>query len=312
MRRLLSVLILMCLLLALLPGALAQDEPPPTEEPPTATEEPDVVTVLGEGLPVLVNARNDLELLATSEMGNERPPGWSGSLDVNDPQLAILIRLDLELLTGTLLGVGGYPADWFGANPGTNYAIARDIRHDLELLADALLTEDFRLPNWSGDIPLMRCNRSTQALVRLLELGGVFTLPVAPDVADYCHQTELAAAVFTEVNLLSNPIFSDGNVFATNPSAPPAAWTINNDFAVGFLDQGAALSVGTIPNGEGITPLARSYAQFSKMTLVSGENFLVFVEYTYTTITELEFEELPNAAEMEAETYCGARWCGAG
>ncbi len=115
----------------------------------------------GDTLTVLVRSRSDLEILVDQQMGvGVRPVGWSGSLDVNNPQLPILIRSDLDLLMATLVGLDHVPAGWFGAQPSTPIAIARDIRHDLELLADAVVGFNVRPPGWNGDVPLMRCDRS--------------------------------------------------------------------------------------------------------------------------------------------------------
>src|SRR5689334_24388084 len=92
----------------------------------------------GADLPILISARSDLQLLAINTLGNNLPAGWNDSLDINDPQLPLLIRLDLELLAGALLGADKRPPGWFGTVLSTPYAIARDIRHDLELLADTV------------------------------------------------------------------------------------------------------------------------------------------------------------------------------
>jgi hypothetical protein len=101
-------------------------------------------------LAILVPSRSDLEILAGQLMAGARPQGWSGNLDVTDPQLAVLIRLDLDLLMATVNGLENIPSGWFGAIPSTPYAIARDIRHDLELLADATVGLNVRPPGWSG------------------------------------------------------------------------------------------------------------------------------------------------------------------
>lgn len=114
-----------------------------------------------DALEILVRARSDLELLATNQLGRERPIGWSASLDVTDPQLAVYIRLDLELLAATLVGIETRPRGWFGAIPGTAFSIARDIRHDLELLADTIIATNQRPNNWAGDDPLLRCDLLT-------------------------------------------------------------------------------------------------------------------------------------------------------
>jgi hypothetical protein len=256
-------------------------------------------------LPLLVSARSDLELLATATLGSKRPTGWNGSLDINNPQLAILIRLDLELLAGELLGADKRPLGWFGAVPTTPFGIARDIRHDLELLADQVVQPNVRPPGWSGADPLMRCNRALQNLVGLLERGGVFTLQVDPNAPDFCQKAEVQASQFTETNLLSKPAGS--NPFAA--SAPTGPVVVNSKFAVAFLDTGASLRVGIIPNGTPITPVARSYSQFSRMMLVSGDGFEVFVDYGFTNVTEAQFKALPDVAKTENNPTCSADWC---
>ncbi len=329
-RRLMSVsLILLACLLAMTwlqaPLAMAQTGPQTTEEPPAQpvgeptltpmppSEQPppteETPNLFGNALTVLINARNDLELLATSELGRDRPEGWNGSLDINDPQLPLFIRLDLEVLARTLLGSDSRPEGWFGAIPSSMDAIARDIRHDLELLADAILPPDFRPPGWSGGEPLMRCDRSVQTLVQLLIQGGVFTPSVDPAAPDYCQQIELEATRFAEVNLLSNPKAQEFGIFAFDPFATPPAYTVVTDFAVAFLDRSAVNQVGVIPNGTGITPIGRSYAEFSKMTLVQGDGFLVFVDYRDTNLSEDEWRDLPNADTLGVEPFCGAEWC---
>lgn len=273
MRRLVPVILLLCLLPAL--AAAQQETPPQPETTPEPSAPAEAPTLFGEALPILVNARSDLELLVVAVQQNvTRPEGWNGSLNVTDPQLPLLIRLDLELLAGLRLGQATRPPGWFGIVQSTTFALARDIRHDLELLADSLLGAGVRPEGWSGGQALWRCTRATQTLVNML------SDPTAP-------------------------------IFA--PQAQPglvSAVSIDTNFAVAFLDKSAALSLGTVPFGTPVVPLARSFAQFSRMMLISGENFVVFVDYIDTTLTEDEFRALPNVDELDVETFCGARWCG--
>ncbi len=280
-----------------------------TEETPAETSDDSPSDSDTEALLLLIEARNDLELLAGELLGAERPVGWSGSLDVSDPQLALLIRLDLELLVGTLLGADARPDDWFGAIGSTPYAVARDIRHDLEVLANEQLGAT-RPDTWNGvDNPLILCSRATQTLVNILQRGGVFTLSVAPDDPDFCQKAEVAAVLFTDLNLLSNP--AEEPLFAVSVAAGGGGTnTIDTPFAVAFLDRSAALSVGVVPQDTPITPVARSTVTFSRMTLVQGDGFLVFVDYNDTTLTEDIFEDLPNADEYSTAPFCTADWCG--
>ena len=257
-------------------------------------------------LPILINARTDLEILVTSQLGGERPVGWSGSLDITDPQLALLIRLDLEVLAARLLGADQRPDGWFGAVSSTPVAIARDIRHDLELLADQVVQPGVRPPGWAGDSPIMRCDRSTQNLVQLLEQTAQFVVTADPGNLDYCQQVMIQASQFTEARLLNPnaPAIVNGAVIA-----PAGSITANGNFTIAFLDRNARRSVGTIPIGESFMPVARSFAQFSNMILVRGENFEVFVDYTTTTLTKAQFEALGDVNSVTASPACNADWC---
>lgn len=316
--RFVTLIICLCCALLVLP-ALAQDTQPPTgpdgqplvplPPPPEVTAEP--VAFAPDVLELLANARTDLELLAASTLGVTRPEGWSGSLEVNNPQLPILIRLDLELLAGINLSETRRPDGWFGAIGSTPYAVARDIRHDLELLADFILGATQRPEGWTDINPVLRCSRSTQTLVLLLSRGSGFVNTVDPATPDYCAQLELLASRFSEQALLSLP--REQSIFAAQTSAAlPGAITIDTEFGVAFLDRSASLRVGVIPNGTPVTAVARSFAQFSKMALVEGDNFLVFVNFEDTTLNAEEFETLPNADEYPQATFCGARWCSGG
>lgn len=290
-RRLVYVLILIGLLP--IPAALAQDGD---------TAAPVSSVIPNDALPVLVSVRSDLELLATSQLGGERPVGWSGSLDVNDPQLALLIRLDLELLLARLLGASTRPDAWFGAVPSTPFAVARDIRHDIELLADLVIAPSVRPPNWSGDRPIMRCDRATQNLVELLQREGRFALAADPSQPDYCRRVTVEVSQFVEINLLS-----DGS---GGSAAAPTGYRANNSQALAFLDRGASRRAGIVPLDVVFTPVARSYAQFSNMALVRGEGFEVFMDYTYTTIPRAVFETLPDVNTANPNPACAADWCG--
>jgi hypothetical protein len=279
---------------------------------PTNTPEPtQPALALGDALPVLINARLDLDVLVNDRLGTQRPAGWNGSSDFNDPQIPLLIRLDLELLTGTTLGADQRPEGWFGAVASSTYAIARDIRHDLELLADTVVGVGVRPNGWTGDDPIMRCNRATQALVGLLERSfrgsGGFELQANPNSLDFCVQAEIEASRFTEVNLLSSNVGISGGLNA--PAAAGGTVTPLGSFTIAFLDRDAQQRVGIIPRGTGLTVVARSYTTYSAMILVQAQGFQVFVDYTTTTLTREQFEALPNVDGVEYQTFCDADWC---
>jgi hypothetical protein len=303
------------LLISLLTLTTFAQEPVTTPEaeatPEVAvTPEPAPVSpIAAEAIPVLINARTDLELLANQVLNAERPVGWSGSVDTNNIQLPILIRLDLELLAGTILGPNQRPPGWFGAVPSTTYAIARDIRHDLETLADTVNPPNVRPPGWAGGDPLMRCDRSVQMLVTVLERSGRFTLQVDLNDPNFCQAAELQASQFAESNLnaLTQP--------ATTASSglPAGSLQVDSEFAVAFLTRFGSRQVGAIPLGTVVTPVARSTAQFSRMMLVRGDGFEVFLDYRDTTIDDAGFLALPDVDTITSAPVCRASWCqGAG
>lgn len=283
----------------------------PTLPPDQPTPEP-TVSALGveqiEAVPILISARNDLELLATAAIGSsQRPVGWSGSIDVNDPQLPLWIRLDLETLAGAIMGVDNRPDGWFGVVASIPLAVARDIRHDLELLATQVIgAPGVRPAGWLGDDPMMRCNRATQSLFTLLQDRGIeiaidFTQP------DYCRAAEDAASRFVERQVLQPPALSADAAVAQGRYQ----FVVDNPFMVAFLDRVARRKIGVLPVGTGFDPVARSYVEFSNMMVVRGDGFQVFVDYTTTPLTIEEFLALPDMGSGSA-TNCDAEWCGRG
>jgi hypothetical protein len=151
----------------------------------------------------------------------------------------------------------------------------------------------------------MRCNRGTQTLIALLERGGIFTLDIDPNDPQFCRNAELSVTQFTDEQILAN---TQGELFADNV-AILSENTVEGDLAVAFLDSTARINVGIIPDGTPIQVLGRSTAEFSRMMLVSGDQFQVYVDYQNTTVTEAQFRNLPNAASLNVETSCFAEWC---
>ena len=264
-----------------------------------------------EALPILINARADLELLANTAIGSaQRPIGWSGSIDVSDPQLPLWIRLDLETLAGAIMGADQRPAGWFGVVPSIPLAVARDIRHDLELLADKVIgAQGLRPAGWKGDDPIFRCDRATQALFTLLKSRSI-SVTVDFTQANYCEVATLAASRYVERQILQPPpaLASNGTDNSNQLRYP---FQVDNPFVVAFLDRKARQKIGVLPPGTGFQPISRSYVGFSNMMLVQGDNFTVFVDYTTTQISAEQFLSLPDIAG-EGSTSCQAAWCGKG
>jgi hypothetical protein len=263
---------------------------------------------------VLLAVRNDLEVLANATLGQtDRPIGWNGGYDVTNPQMALLARLDLDNLAANVLP--NLPAGWFGVQSTSGYGIARDIRHDLELLADVTVGVSIRPPNWVGDDPIMRCSRATQTLVMLLRTRNLFTPTVTAASPTYCNDLEVEVSVFTERFLLDparNPSLRE---FNNDPAATqaPAERTVQvtSANAVGYYDRGATQRAGIIPSGSLIEPIARSYADFSRMTLVRGDGFLLFIDFQDTTLERARFDALDNVNVIAENLYCLVEWCGA-
>jgi hypothetical protein len=227
--------------------------------------------------------------------------------DTTNRDYHIMLRLDLELLAGAIVGPDQRPEGWFGAFPSTPYAIARDIRHDLELLADQLNPLNVRPVGWNGSDPVMRCERGVQALINVLERSGSFTLSVSANDPNFCHLAELQASRFAEVNVLS----SGGGVTVNESgvAVPTSGTRIDSEFAVAFLDRFGRQKTGTIPLGEPITPVARSYTTFSRMMLVRGNGFEVFIDYRTSTVSDADFAVLPDVNGIGISTTCTASWC---
>jgi hypothetical protein len=295
------------LLVTPLPGQILNPEQTlePTI-PPTLTPTMTPTPTIPEDAQLLVRARADLELLAESQMPGVRPEGWSGVADPLNPELGLLTRLDLELLYGSLVDKDVRPADWIGAVGSTPIAMARDVRHDVELMADLFFGPVERPAGWYGGDPLFRCNRATQVLVQLLQRGGLFSVSdINANAPDFCHQVEIAATRYTEMEILAN---AERGIFSPE-IALVSENTITSDFAVAWLDSRARIRVGLVPNGIPVKVIGRSYADFSNMMLVSGPDFQVFVEYTNTTVTADQFRALPNVATLDIAPVCHAEWC---
>ncbi|MEL6307635.1 MAG: hypothetical protein AAFQ52_05805, partial [Chloroflexota bacterium] len=289
------------------PTAIPVIEAEATAEPEDVVEAPvEDELFTPEIQQLLVNGRLDLELIADEWIGTDRPPGWSGSFDITNPRLPLLLRLDTELLAAQVYGADERPDAWFGAVSSTQLAIARDIRHDIEILAEDVFEDGERPLSWAGADPLLSCDRSTQALVTLLFESGLYENTVNPLEDNYCEQVTVNVSRFVEVNLIGVDL-----QVGSEGVAIPDAVTIDTNIAVGFFNTSASQRAGVIPEDTGITPLARSYADFTNMTLVQGENFLLFVEWQNTSLTLEEWLLLPNAAELEFETTCGELWCSA-
>ncbi len=280
---------------------MAQDDQPvpPVEETP---EPQPFVAAPTDANTILVNARLDIETLATQLLGTGRPTGWNGTSATDETQRALGLRTDLELLAFEINGAER-PAGWFGVVPSSTYAIARDVRHDLELLVDTAGV--VRPVNWIGGEPLFRCDRATQALVRYLEEAVSFTLQADRTAPDFCDQARVEVSTFAEVAIGGTL----GGAAATGTSAAGSGGEprVVVDDAVGYLDAAGSFVAATLPNGEPLELVARSPG--TSLMLVRGFRFELFVDYTQTSVTQDVFESLLNVGGFRVVPRCDANWC---
>lgn len=322
-----SVILALCVmtLLSVRSFSLAQDALPtlpPVEAPPTFTPEGMIATLppaegqtapedaLGvealEALPIVLAARADLDLLARDRLPEGTlPAGWSGSTNVANPQLALLLRLDLEILTDALLGASVRPPEWVGVVVSVPIAFARDIRHDLEYLADAVIGgSTIRPGGWRGDDPLYKCSRVTQNLLFVLETRHEFILDLDFARPDLCVEIERQINTHVEAQMLQPSLEVVTAALENQP------YVVASPFVIAFGDINARQRFGVLPVGTGFTPIGRSGNRFSNMMVVSGANFQVFVDYTYTPLTTAEFELLPVLVDgTNPPISCNADWC---
>ncbi len=153
------------------------------------------------------------------------------------------------------------------------------------------------------DNPADKCGRTLSNLYRLVAQSDFLKTetpfkPVAkPTDANYCQ------AIERELN-----IYLERVIFAET-----AAETIEgrSENAFAFLDLAAQRYVGTMPRGTRFQAQARNSLPGSRMMFVKGENFSVFVDYTFTTLSREEFESLVGFQEYDGDIIplCKATWC---
>lgn len=257
-------------------------------------------TDINQQIPDLTLAvRGDLERLADETKGlNIRPGSWIRNVDVNSPTLAGDIFLDLGSLADDLLGDDVRPPGWIGAltnSPASNF---RNLRHDLELLADAALGEDVRPHGWQGEDPLLRCTPLVQGLVFVVT--DKYRFAVTDDMlasSDFCSIVEFAAN-----NTAENPPVEEIQ------AAEESRYRGESEWAFAYLDVAALQYMGQMPAGTEFRAWYRNFAG-SNMMFVSGNDFAVYIDRRWTTMSREVFETLPVLEDVKPLTFCDARWC---
>jgi hypothetical protein len=256
-------------------------------------------------IPTLILAvRGDLERLADEKLGlNTRPEGWRSNKDVNSPTLAADNFADLELLADTLVGLDQRPTGWIGALSGSAVLSYRNLRFDLELLADFGLGEGVRPRGWQGQDLVARCSSSVQNLVLLVQRSYEYT----PSPVSSTDTEVICASIEAEANLLAeNP--PQRTTAETQAEEEGKQFMAEARYAFAYLDPAALQFMGSIPAGVKFRAWYRNFGE-STMMFVSGDNFAVFIDRRWTTLTEEAFVRLPTLDGRKPLTFCNADWC---
>ncbi len=244
----------------------------------------------------LLAARGDLERLADEVMGlNTRPAGWIGNKDKASATLLSDNFLDLENLANEKLGVGQRPDGWLGAPPAVAIYGYQYLRFNLELLA-ITLGRTPRPRGWQGVDRTEICSPQLQNLVALAQRAYGFSADNVPEGA-FCQQ--LAVAVN---NTIENPPPPD------TASAANDKFVFEGKYAFTYLDVKASQYMGIMPGGTKFKAWYRNFGD-STMMFVSGEDFAVFVDRRWTTMTQDVYEKLPTLEGVKPLTFCDAGWC---
>lgn len=260
---------------------------------------PDANGNLPDPIFLLSAVRGDLERLADELLGlNTRPDRYIGNRDVSTPNFAGDLRLDLELLADDRLGVGNRPPGWIGGvsnSPATSYLT---LRHDLELLKDVTLGLGAQITGWQGVNPIERCTPQVRSLAFLAQQAVTeFSLAeIDPTAADFCEQVAQSVNAVVE-----NPPKMDA-------VEEERLMTAASNYAFSYLDVAATEYMGIMPGGTRFRPLYRNFGD-SSMMFVQGQDFALYVDMSFTTITETSFRSLPTLEGVNPLSFCDAFWC---
>lgn len=257
-------------------------------------------TELESQLPDLILAvRGDLERLADEKKGlNNRPPGWIRNVDKTSPTIISDNFLDLENLANDLLGNDQRPPGWIGAVSNSQAIAFRNLRHDLELLADATLGRSTRPRGWQGENPLQQCEPNIQNLVFIVTQNYGFSIDESLiGTANFCGVVE-----FNANNLAENPPIEEIQ------AAVEQRYMAEAQYAFAYLDVAALQYMGQVPPGTRFRAWYRNYSG-STMMFVSGDDFAVYIDRRWTTLSEDVFNTLPVPDGIKPLTFCDAAWC---
>jgi hypothetical protein len=262
-------------------------------------------TSFADQAPELISGvRGDLERLADELLGlNTRPLNWRGNRDEGTASFASDIYIDLEALADDRLGGGTRPQDWVMQPPSSPSLAYRTLRYNLELLADLSLGAGRRPTGWQGVDPLARCSPTLQSLVAVVEQSFA-DIPIenanSADPTVFCIEVAQMTNQFAEN---PPPIVGSGEVVDSD-----TRYRARSRFAFSYLDVAALQYMGVMPYDTEFRAWYRNFNQ-SNMMFVSGQNFALFIDRRFTTMSEDVFRTLPTLEGRKPLTFCDAAWC---
>jgi 3-hydroxymyristoyl/3-hydroxydecanoyl-(acyl carrier protein) dehydratase len=153
-----------------------------------------------------------------------------------------------------------------------------------------------RTPNPTPEVGA-GCPRTVRNMARLLARDYAKFNPIAqPGDAGYCAALEAEMNVFIEAEIASQQV--QGVEGASRG-------------AFAFIDLAARRYVGTMPAGTKFVAVARSGLPGSQMVFVQGDGFVLFVDYTFTTLNVDAVGALVSYQEYagDVRARCEVAWC---
>jgi hypothetical protein len=125
---------------------------------------------------------------------------------------------------------------------------------------------------------------------------------------NYCEEVERELNVFVETTLLTGNFVSQWASAHRNASSAPS-------FEHGYRCHCLLLTVllgkaqGSSPVAQAFEALARSYAPFSRMVLIAGEGFVLFVDIKIPRWTRRRLRPCAMWKRFAFTPSCSSAWC---
>lgn len=151
-------------------------------------------------------------------------------------------------------------------------------------------------PTPTPNNPVAACGRTLANFVAVLQMKHEFKPQARPSSPNFCKDLEAEANTYVEKAILK-------------PAGEGISGQSGSAFA--FIDYAARQYVGDMPEGTPFRAVARNALPGSQMIFCIGESFAVFVDYTFTSLTTDQFEQLPDYRDYTGSmaAFCNASWC---